>query len=239
MKALFYSDLITIAKSLRQFVFSVSIICIMLTLMSIGEEGISGPEVAGAIQTTIMSTGTIMISLFAFFQLFGLDEHAGWESVKLSLPLSRRQVIMSRYIILAALLVAFLVLGIIVGTGIAAIVTYAKFGAVTLRPAQDVLMLAGICLLAVLAYLAIELPLFFKMGLSKARLFYAIPLLSPILFTLEPVKEFVRGLGTQVMEVIGNIGSPWPLLLGAAAVTLALYALSGLVSLRLYSAREF
>ena len=103
----------------------------------------------------------------------------------------------------------------------------------------SVLMLAGICLLAVLAYLAIELPLFFKMGLSKARLFYAIPLLSPILFTLEPVKEFVRGLGTQVMEVIGNIGSPWPLLLGAAAVTLALYALSGLVSLRLYSAREF
>lgn len=239
MKALFYSDLATIAKSSRQFILSITVMCIMFTLMSIGEEGIDGAEVASAIQTTIMVTGSIMISLFAFFQLFGLDEHEGWESVRLSLPVSRRQVIMSRYIILAALLVVFLVLGVLVGAGITAIVTYVKFGDVTLQPVRDVLMLAGICLLAVLAYLAIELPLFFKMGLSKARLFYAIPLLAPMLFTLKPVRELIRGIGTQMMGIVGAIGSPWPLILGAAAVVLVLYMLSGLISLRIYSAREF
>ena len=118
MKALLYSDWASLRKSMKSFLFSIFMICGIVTFVSISNEGMDAETVAETIQSNIMATGSLMFAFFSFFNLFGQDEHAGWESVKLSLPVSRREVVVGRYLIMA-IIIAYLGVGAVaIPTGI-------------------------------------------------------------------------------------------------------------------------
>lgn len=238
MKAILFADLVTLKKNLRQYLLSTGIMCAIFTATALLDSETDAGQAVSFLQGGIAGMGTTMIVFFSFFQLFGMDEQAGWQSVRLSLPIARRDIVVSRYVILAALLVVMLAGSLLLATALTAIVTQVAFGSVTIMPASDILALAIAYLAAQLLYLTIELPLFFRMGL-KARGYFTLPFMAFMLFMLEPVQEFAGEIGTRLMGIVGAIGSPWPLILGAAAVVLVLYILSGLISLRIYSTREF
>ena len=134
MKALLYSDWASLRKSMKSFLFSIFMICGIVTFVSISNEGMDAEAIAETIQSNIMATGSLMFAFFSFFNLFGQDEREGWESVKLSLPVSRREVVVGRYLIMAIIIVVLLVVGAILGVAIAAIATMVKFGTVTIMP---------------------------------------------------------------------------------------------------------
>ena len=87
MKALLYSDWASLRKSMKSFLFSIFMICGIVTFVSISNEGMDAEAIAETIQSNIMATGSLMFAFFSFFNLFGQDEREGWESVKLSLPI--------------------------------------------------------------------------------------------------------------------------------------------------------
>ncbi|RVU97249.1 ABC-2 transporter permease [Coriobacteriales bacterium OH1046] len=239
MKAILFADLVTLKKSPKQYLLSIGIMCAIFTATALFDDEMDAEQIVGFFQGSITGMSTAMSSFFAFFQLFGMDEQAGWQSVRLSLPIARRDIVVSRYMILAAMLVVMLAGSLLLATALTTVITQVAFGSVTTMPASDILALAIVYFAAFLTYLTIELPLFFRMGLSKARGYFTLPFMACMLFMLKPVQEFAGKVGTQLMGVVGAIGSPWPLILGAAAAALVLYALSGLISLRLYSTREF
>ena len=235
MKALLYTDLVAVGKSVKTFLFSIAMICGIVTFTSLYHEGVTAEEAAEIIQANILSIGTLMFAFFAFFQLFGQDEREGWESVKLSLPVSRRDVVVGRYLVMLLIIVVLLAAGAIVGAIIAAIATQVKFGSVTLMPVSEIALGAVIALSCSLVYLAIETPLFFKMGFTKARLFFTMPFFACLLFTLEPVQRWLGSLPSPE-ELFGN---PLPLVAGLAVVAGMLYAISARISTRVYTKREF
>ncbi|MCR4870000.1 MAG: ABC-2 transporter permease [Atopobiaceae bacterium] len=239
MKALLYSDWASLRKSMKSFLFSIFMICGIVTFVSISNEGMNAETVAETIQSNIMATGSLMFAFFSFFNLFGQDEHAGWESVKLSLPVSRREVVIGRYLIMAIIIVVLLVIGAILGAAIAAIATMVKYGTVTIMPLWMVAVTIAIALSATLIYLAIEMPIFFKLGLSKARLYFTLPFFACMLFMLEPVQRFFEGLAARFGTIAEIIGNPAPILAVLIVIAFVLYGISSLISTRIYEKREF
>ena len=238
MKALLFADFCTIRKSIGQYLFSVVLICGIVTFTSFNG-GLDPEGAAGVVQGNIMSIAPLMFAFYAFFSLFGQDEREGWESVRLSMPFTRWQIVASRYammlIIIAVLLAVFGLLAAV----ITAIVTMVRFGAVTLMPAEAVAAAIVLCLAVSLIYLAIEIPIFFKMGFMKARLYFTLPFFACMLFMLEPVQKLAETVAGKMLELVAFMGSPVPLVVGAIALAFALYALSSRISLNVYRTREF
>ena len=238
MKALLFADFCTIRKSIGQYLFSVVLICGIVTFTSFNG-GLDPEEAAGIVQGNIMSIAPLMFAFYAFFALFGQDEHEGWESMRLSMPFTRWQIVASRYammlIIIAVLLAVFGLLAAV----ITAIVTMVRFGAVTLMPAEAVAAAIVLCLAVSLIYLGIEMPIFFKMGFMKARLYFTLPFFACMLFILEPVQQAAEAVGMQVMGLIEAMGGPALLMIAGVAIAVAVYFVSSRVSLSLYRGREF
>lgn len=238
MKALLFADLCTIRKSIGQYMVSVVLICGIVTFTSFNAS--LDPEgAAGVVQGNIMSIAPLMFAFYAFFALFGQDEHEGWESVRLSMPFTRWQIVASRYVMMLIIIAALLVVFGLLAAVITAIVTMVRFGAVTLMPVEAVAAAIVLCLAVSLIYLAIEIPIFFKMGFMKARLYFTLPFFACMLFMLEPVQKIAESVAGRVLGFVASIGSPLPLVIGAIALALALYALSSRVSLNVYRTREF
>ena len=171
--------------------------------------------------------------------LFGNDEREGWEAVRLALPVTRRTVVRSRYLALVILfgIVAVVVnlVGIIMGAGTA----LALYGQIGFMPLDEGALLTGLFLAVYLIYLGLTTPVVFKMGLSKARIYFSMPFMLCLLFTFDPVKDALAGIASSLNLSPQLLENPLPLLLPALAVAVAVFAASMLVSERIYSARDF
>ena len=239
MKALLYTDWSTIRKSFKNYIFSAVLICGIVTVTSVTADGMTALDAAQVVQGNVTSICALMFTFYVFFSLFGQDEHEGWESVRLSLPVTRGQVVICRYAVMAIVLASLIVAGALIGTVIAAITTKLVFGTMALTAPIELAVIGILAFSLSLIYLAVEMPLFFKMGFMKARLYFTLPFFACMLFVLEPVQRAAEALGVQVMGVAEAIGSPVPLMLGLVAIALLLYAFSARLSTRIYEKREF
>ena len=126
----------------------------------------------------------------------------------------------------------------ILGAAIAAIATMVKFGTVTIMPLWMVAVTIAIALSVTLIYLAIEMPIFFKLGLTKARLYFTLPFFACMLFMLKPVQRFFEGLAARFGSIAETIGNPAPILAVLIVIAAVLYGISSIISTRIYEKRE-
>ena len=149
------------------------------------------------------------------------DERAKWDELAAMMPYTTRAIVGSKYA-LGLLLVA----GISVLSAAAQVVT----GMVRRTP-LDVDALAAIPLMACIALLMmlIDLPLMFRLGVEKGRIIY-------ILLTC----GFVAYFATSMDHVIASLDaiSIYSVLLMALAVTIAAFAASYAISVRIYRVRR-
>ena len=138
------------------------------------------------------------------------DERSKWDSRALTMPVTRAQLVLSRY---ATALLAGLAL-----CALGAVVIAAVDG-----PEQAANSLGF--------YLAGALML--KLGVEKARILVALCYLVPFLGLLLAEK-----LGVDVEEALASLSGPRPALI-AAVIVLAALALSVLISLGIYRRKEF
>lgn len=163
---------------------------------------------------------------------FSLSERDRLDFLYASLPLSRKQLVLSRYLFSLVMTAVFLLAGFVIQLG--------------LRSAQPLSMkdLLGILLgsfFGVTTILLVQLPFLFRLPYSKARLASMLPLF--VIFALVPLSQLAKNVPS-----ISTMLSPLLQLLAqnpsvSAALALLLWLAAAVASLRLsqrfYLRREF
>lgn len=185
------------------------------------------------------------------FSIAGIDEQNGWERFRLTLPLSRRQVVFGRYasvlvVTICASLFAF-VLGLLL-TVVNGFVSDGVFGEqvsqFAFEAASPGILLASVTMTAFVVFVGttVALPLIARFGMTKATRF--IPLVVVLVLAI--------GVGVSGSDAV-NFGlwdtvSQWLdsgsatnlalLLAGLFVFGLVLYTISAFIAAKLYEKRE-
>ncbi len=165
---------------------------------------------------------------------FVLSEKANLDILYTTLGLKRRTVVRGRYLFALLIDLAGGVIGFAFALAVVAILG---------KPVQPLLALVSVGLMLLIFSLvqAIQFPIIFKMGYSKARFlmyipFFAIPLIILGLGALAPARAVSAWIDSMTPWLAGHAGLVAVVILAVwAGLMLASYALSA----RFYRAREF
>lgn len=205
MKGLLLKDLFILKKQTRFF---------MILLVFYIVFGLAVKEIAAFCSMVVIMCAMLPMTVMAY------DERAKWDQFVLSTPASRRDVVLSKYI-----------LGILLG--VAAIIIVTLFGLAG-GPEQwkDTLEAALTTGAAGLILLSILLPVFFRFGVERGRLIMLAFILAPVVLSL-----LLSRLSPDFSRILEELLTRTPWLLGiAAAVCLAI---SFAISLAIYRKKEF
>lgn len=194
---------------------------------------------------------TVMLPFMYIFSTIAYDEMNGWERFRLTLPISRRQVISGRYASILIMIIFGAVISMVVGlilyfiasqlSSFEAAAPFIETYSVTLEVAQSFLLAAFLLLVTTLV-----MPLFMRFGMTKG--FRIIPLV--LVLFLVVVLYFVGGVDGAVLQTVPVIQmfmdptseqTGLVVLYSAAIFVIMLipYAISGLIATRLYEKRQF
>ena len=204
----------------------------------------------------VLCAATIVIALSVVTRVMAYDEQNNWQAFRQALPLSRGQVVCGRYVTVALCVFASLLVGIavtlLIDLGISVAISihpglqlnsWSELIDLSLRP-WDLLGLFAACGAAGVAVsffgLALTLPFMFRFGFTRGARY--IPLVFVALSLL--VSLTMQGISSSGFDpatlapLLENSATIVEISLAAVLVSLVVYGLSCLVSLRLYITRE-
>lgn len=204
----------------------------------------------------VLCAATIVIALSVVNRLMAYDEQNNWQTFRQALPLSRGQVVCGRYVTVALCVFASLLVGIAVAllTDLVISVVVSMHPGLQLNSWSELLDLSlrlrdlvelfvacGAAGIAVSFFgLALALPFMFRFGFTKGTRY--IPLVFVALSL--PVFLGMEGISSSGFDpaslapLLENTGTIVGISLGTVLVSLVVYGLSCLISLRLYTTRE-
>ena len=231
MKAMIFSDFIT-SKSSALTLLGVTILVAIF---------ISVPT--GTLYAAIGACAA-MIPFMYLFSICAYDEMNGWERYRLTLPISRRQVVYGRYasilIVCACSLVVAVALGLAIGLVADALPESIVPEGSRLSNAGvgEIVGTALLTQVVILLVATLTLPFIMRYGMTKGARIAPMLLIfavsgGVVLLSNTPIvadaEAFLGGLGMSGMVVLAAI---------IVVVMLGLYALSALIAARLYEHRE-
>ncbi len=166
-----------------------------------------------------MLTATLPVTVIAY------EEKEGWNFYAGTLPLSKRELVLEKYLL--TLILGSVIVLLVMLTQPLKLLVHENFYLV------DYAFLIILSIPAILLPPAIFLPLIFKFGVEKGRIFY-------LLFIGAFCSIF--GIGISLVESFPNTvfkKEYLPLMLLALILIVILYALSLLLSIAIYKKREF
>lgn len=233
MKAMTVSDFAVLRSVLLQLLG----ICLVIALFM--------GYVMGAVGTAAAIAA--MVPFTGLFSLAAYDEQNNWERFRLTLPLTRRQVVFGRYASIALLTVGSLALALVLGLGIAALAGLlpAEWLPESLSPSENTpemivgSTVGGVSVVAIA--MAVAMPVITRFGMTKAARIVPIIVVLIVAFAVA-----FFGNGVQLTGVLADLvqwldtGSNYLFLAAALAVVVALiYVASAFVAAKLYEKREF
>lgn len=204
----------------------------------------------------VLTAATIVIALSVVNRLMAYDEQNNWQAFRQALPLSRGQVACGRYVTVALCVFASLLVGIAVAllTDLVISVVVSMHPGLQLNSLSELLDLSlhlrdlvelfvacGAAGVAVSFFgLALTLPFMFRFGFTKGTRYI------PLVFVALSLLVFLgmEGISSSGFDsaslapLLENTGTIVGISLGAVLVSLVVYGLSCLISLRLYTTRE-
>lgn len=164
--------------------------------------------------------------------VMGFDEQSKWEQLAVTMPYTRRAMVLSKYLLalLGSLAACLLYLAV---SAIVCLVQNTAFSFSTIWPAMAaIFILCGL-------YTSLSYPVLFKLGVEKGRLWFLIGIV--VLFSIAGAAGSLVRPENRVAITEWFSRSPLSslLLYGLPVLALALMALSACVAVRLYSRREF
>lgn len=189
---------------------------------------------------------TVLIPFTLVFTIISLDERNNWQSLRLTLPLSRTDIVLGRYASALLFTICGLVLGF-VAVGIVFALSLVLPEVVSFEDMmgdfgwQPLVLVSVGGLGMMLIMLSIILPMTTRFGMTKAVRY--VPLLFLLFIPLGYVAD-LTGFASQqfVLDFVNWVKSPegsLQLTALVAVATCAIYAVSGAISLKLYERREF
>jgi hypothetical protein len=207
MKALVIKDLLALRKSLKTTGIMLVFFIIYALFMK---------------SATYLASMAVLFFAMLSVSSFSYDEIARWEPYALSLPIGRRQIVLSKYALGLLLALAGTAVGLVVS---AAAPLLGDRSALTER-----LLVVWVLLCIAVVFVSVLTPLIYKFGVERSRIFtiavFALPaLLVYALASLgvpKPSEQFLRGL-----------------LYASPLLLVAIVAGSYRLSAALYEAKEF
>ena len=189
---------------------------------------------------------TVLIPFTLVFTIISLDERNNWQSLRLTLPLSRTDIVLGRYASALLFTICGLVLGF-VAVGIVFALSLVLPEVVSFEDMmgdfgwQPLVLVSVGGLGMMLIMLSIILPMTTRFGMTKAVRY--VPLLFLLFIPLGYVAD-LTGFASQqfVLDFVNWVKSPegsLQLTALVAVATCAIYAVSGAISLKLCEHREF
>lgn len=171
---------------------------------------------------SMMSSMIAMLCAIAPITTLAYDENCKWDRYALSMPISRKMIVLSKYVF--GLLLILISMAIVAPLSMM-VVTYTR--EMELKPAMMiVLAVNGIAVL----FLSILLPLLFKFGVEKGRLLMFVIFFIPMAFVYI-YKKINLGLPSkETFELLGYL-SPVFLII--------IVLISIVISIRIYEKKEF
>ena len=231
MKAMIVSDFAVLRSALLQLVG----ICVVIALFM------------GYAMGTLVGGAAAIAAMPPFMLLFSLaatDELNGWERFRLTLPLTRRQVVFGRYASLGLIAAATIAFSLALSFLLLGVISCMPAGILPegLTPADNppaalVVGAVGVITLG----MAVTLPLIFRFGMTRATRLVPVVVVIAI---AAGISFFDAGIQpTGVLASLAqwlDTGSNYLLLAIAMVAAVALvYAASALIAAKLYEKREF
>jgi len=171
-----------------------------------------------------------MLTLFMGFlpiNTMVFDEQSKWDKYALSMPLTRTDLVLSKYFLSGIVAV----IAMLINLAVTAILIRLTDSAMGVQEASLYILAAGGVLLF---YVALIFPVLFKFGVEKGRMLMMVVFLAPILiFTLlpklGPMPEFLKP-GSSLLKILPYLAVP--ALLICLLVSVA-------ISIRIYKKKEF
>lgn len=212
--------------------------------------GIVGGSMAASIAAC-----AFLVPFSLVFTMLSYDETQGWQAFRLAMPLSRRGVVTGRYASLAWVCLLGIACGLAAFALIFAIASAASSLQTGVIPTPDELIaglasmgggsmadfawamvaLCAISLSLAVVMLALTLPFVLRMGFTKAVRVIPVAMMVLILCAMLSFGSVDSALIESIFCTILSPGGTLMMLV----VAIALYALSCVVAIRLYEAREF
>lgn len=231
MKAMIMSDLLIAKKYLWQQLGIATIVGVFLAIM-MGNLYVVSPMIG------------VMVPFSLTITILALDERANWQQFRLALPISRTDMITGRYVSFGLLALCGIAVGLLA--------TFLIIAAAQIVPNvpqladlmvnlswQTILFPTVIGLVMVLLMLSITMPLFSRFGMTKGVRYLPLVIIFGVWIGFSVggsnlSSEFFVNLKALLETTLGAIGVA-AALLAAIAV---LYAISAVISVRLYKKRE-
>ena len=235
MRALMYVDFQLAKKQLGRGLLLAVFFAVMIMVTSImggPNEGL--PESIGEIQASVMMMVTLMMGMMLMFGVFGPDEAGGWPETRLSLPVTKREVVRARYALMVLLAVVTAVFG---GIGCLVVEVAGRIVGNGASSGLSPLLAVGFMALSacvLMLFFSIFMPIVFRWGITTARYSLMLFWLIPVIASVGPVNSFLEGVGAS----LDALPSPMYLAVGFCVVSIVLYLVSMLVAERLYASRE-
>lgn len=154
MKGLIIKDILNLRKQIKIVLF---IIFFYVVFFSIG---FNSPN--SSTQPSVISGLIIFLSVTTFIASFSYDEYSKWDKYAASLPITRKSIVLSKYI----LSLLFVVLGVIISTIYACILIITKNNINMLEFALS----TGMIVMVALLIIGFLIPALYKFGAERARL---------------------------------------------------------------------
>lgn len=155
------------------------------------------------------------------------DNLAGWDKYALTMPVSRKTIVLSKY------LINIIFDGIAMVAGVAGSILLSKLLPQSDEGILEICLVAAVLFVFVIFVYAIVLPLIFKFGVERTRSLMVIVMIVPIFGILALAKI----APASVFEFITNHAVVMGV--GAAVFFILFYIASAYVSIGIYSKKEF
>ena len=169
-----------------------------------------------------------LTGMFLASNLFHQDEQSRLSTLYSVLPVSRRQVVISRYLEVGVLILLTVLLGLTVTLG-----AHVLLESSGLWPLRVSLSVAGLAVCATCVVTAVQMPLFFALGAARTGMYPMLATLVVLMGGMVAVNR-VPGLSTH----LGRLADTSWAGLAAVGTGLAAMALSAVVSCVLYQRRD-
>ena len=228
-------ELAVLKKYLKQITFTMLIVIVCL---------VAGMGSLTSVPGMAFLTVTFSVSMSAS----GYDDQNGWGSYRLVMPVTRREVVQGRYALnlllaIAAAAVAAVLMTAFIALGSAVVLPefLANLAVWDNQQLEATLAASISCACIGLCICSVTLPAYFKFGMTKATQYlpFIMIVLSVAPFLVlgvigGPLLDQVKG-AIELAETTGGLGL---IAFAALAISLAVYAASSFIAVRLYSARD-
>ena len=224
MKAMIVSDFAVLRSAILQLLGICAIIALFMGYAM-------GTLVGGAAAIAAMPPFMLLFSLAA------TDEQNGWERFRLTLPLTRRQVVFGRYASLALVAIGTIVFALALSFLLLGVISCMPAGTLPEALVGSVVGAVGVITLG----MAVTLPLVFRFGMTRATRFVPVVVVIAIACGIGFFDAGIQPTGVLADLVQWlDTGSNYLFLAAALVAVVALiYVASAFVAAKLYEKREF